>query len=194
MKNLKPERRRFLRRVLSFVFSRLTLTMLLLAIQAFWLFSLFFWLADYAKGFNIAGLVLSVLMCLALIRQDSTAPEFKISWMILFMVMPVQGGLLYLLWGNKRPARILRRKMERAEAALAPLRQADPFAQQELERRNPRAARTARYLRDYAPAPVYDGTAATYYPSGEAMFAAMLPALESAEHSIYIESRSEERR
>ena len=188
MKNLKPERRRLLRRVLSFVFSRLTLTMLLLAIQAFWLFSLFFWLADYAKGFNIAGLILSVLMCLALIRQDSTAPEFKISWMILFMVMPVQGGLLYLLWGNKRPARILRRKLERAEAALAPLRQADPFAQQKLERLNPRAARTARYLRDYAPAPVYDGTAATYYPSGEAMFAAMLPALESAEHSIYIES------
>ncbi len=33
-------------------------------------------------------------MCLALIRQDSTVPEFKISWMILFMVMPVQGGLL----------------------------------------------------------------------------------------------------
>ena len=188
MKNLKPERRRLLRRVLSFVFSRLTLTMLLLVMQAFWLFSLFFWLADYAKGFNIAGLILSVLMCLALIRQDSTAPEFKISWMILFMVMPVQGGLLYLLWGNKRPARILRRKLERAEAALAPLRQADPFAQQKLERQNPRAARTARYLRDYAPAPVYDGTAATYYPSGEAMFAAMLPALESAEHSIYIES------
>ena len=86
MKNLKPERRRLLRRVLSFVFSRLTLTMLLLDIQAFWLFSLFFWLADYAKGFNIAGLILSVLMCLALIRQDSTAPEFKISWMVLFMI------------------------------------------------------------------------------------------------------------
>ena len=188
MKKLKPARRRLLQRLLSIVFSRLTLTLLLLLLQAFWLFSLFFWLADYAKGFNTAGLILSVLMCLALIRQDSTAPEFKISWMILFMVMPVQGGLLYLLWGNKRPAHILRCKLERAEAALAPLRIADPFAQQKLEHQNPRAALTARYLRDYAPAPVYDGTAVTYYPSGEAMFAAMLPALESAEHSIYIES------
>ena len=188
MKKLKPARRRLLQRLLSIVFSRLTLTLLLLLLQAFWLFSLFFWLADYAKGFNTAGLILSVLMCLALIRQDSTAPEFKISWMILFMVMPVQGGLLYLLWGNKRPAHILRRKLERAEAALAPLRIADPIALQKLEHQNPRAALTARYLRDYAPAPVYDGTAVTYYPSGEAMFAAMLSALESAEHSIYIES------
>ncbi len=43
-------------------------------------------------------------------------------------------------------------------------------------------------MRDYAPAPVFDGTAVRYYPNGESMFADMLPALESAEHSIYVES------
>ena len=96
--------RLMLRRVLNLVFSRLVITVTLVLLQVFWLFSVFHWLDAYSTWLNGVGLALSVIMCLALIRQDSTAPEFKISWMIIFMLMPVQGGLLYLLWGNKRPA------------------------------------------------------------------------------------------
>ena len=180
--------RHVVRRILSLVFSRLVVTGVLLLAQLVWFFILFSRLSEYATWINGAGIALSVIMCLALIRQDSTVPEFKISWMILFAVMPVQGGLLYLLWGDKRPALPLRHRLERAEAVLAPLRTADPAAQQKLAARDPRAAETARYVRDFAPAPVFDGTAVRYYESGEAMFPDLLAALESAEHSIYVES------
>ena len=180
--------RRILRRVLNLVFSRLVITVSLVLLQVFWLFSLFHWLGDYANWLNGAGIALSVIMCLALIRQDSTVPEFKISWMILFCIMPVQGGLLYLLWGNKRPALGLRRKMERAGQAMAPLQRENPEAAAELRRRDPRAALTAQYLHDYGPMPVCSGTAVKYYPDGQSMFADMLPALQNAQHSIYVES------
>ena len=180
--------RHVVRRILSLVFSRLVVTGVLLLAQLVWFFILFSRLSEYATWINGAGIALSAIMCLALIRQDSTVPEFKISWMILFAVMPVQGGLLYLLWGDKRPALRLRHRLERAEAVLAPLRTADPAAQQKLAARDPRAAETARYVRDFAPAPVFDGTAVRYYESGEAMFPDLLAALESAEHSIYVES------
>lgn len=180
--------RLMLRRVLNLVFSRLVVTAVLLVLQVVWLFALFYRLADYARWFNAAGLTLSIIMCLALIRQDSTVPEFKISWMILFAVMPVQGGLLYLLWGNKRPALGLRRRQERAEQAMADTRREDPAAVARLYAADPRAALTARYLHDYAPAPLYGGTAVRYYPDGQTMLADMLPALQSAEHSIFVES------
>src|SRR5699024_2129732 len=180
--------RHILRKVLSLVFSQLVVTGVLLLLQIVWLFVLFYRLSDYADWINAVGLTLSCIMCLALIRQDSTVPEFKLSWMFLFMVMPVQGGLLYLLWGGKRPALHLRRCLQRAEAELVPLRTADPAAQEKLERQEPRAAQTARYVRDFAPAPVFDGTDVRYYPSGEAMFPDMLEALESARRSIYVES------
>ena len=180
--------RLMLRRVLNLVFSRIVVTGMLLLLQAFWLFALFYWLADYAKWFGGVGVAMSVIMCLALIRQDSTVPEFKISWMILFAVMPVQGGILYLLWGNKRPALGLRHRLERAEDAMAPARKDDPDAAAALQRQDPRAALTARYLHDYGPMPVYGGTAAKYYPDGQSMFADMLPALHGAQHSIYVES------
>ena len=137
--------RLMLRRVLNLVLSRIVVTGVLLLLQAFWLFALFYWLADYAKWFGGVGVAMSIIMCLALIRQDSTVPEFKISWMILFAVMPVQGGILYLLWGNKRPALGLRHRLERAEGAMAPARKDDPDATAALQRQDPRAALTARY-------------------------------------------------
>lgn len=180
--------RRVLRRVLNLVFSRLVITVVLVLLQAFWLFAVFNWLSEYAQWISRTGLALSVIMCLALIRQDSTVPEFKISWMILFMLMPVQSGFLYLLWGNKRPVFGLRRRLERAGQAMDPTRRPDPAAEEQLEKADPRAAMTAKYLHDYAPAPVCSGTAVKYYPDGQSMFADMLPALRSAEHSIYVES------
>ena len=180
--------RRVLRRMLNLVFSRLVITVVLVLLQAFWLFAVFNWLSEYAQWISRTGLALSVIMCLALIRQDSTVPEFKISWMILFMLMPVQSGLLYLLWGNKRPVFGLRRRLERAGQAMDPTRRPDPAAEEQLEKADPRAAMTAKYLHDYAPAPVCSGTAVKYYPDGQSMFADMLPALRSAEHSIYVES------
>ena len=71
------------------------------------------------------------------------------------MIMPVQGGLLYLLWGDKRTAFRLRKKLDWAYDRIRPLRRTDPAAQAMLEQANPRAGRTAAYLRDFAAYPVY---------------------------------------
>lgn len=178
---------RKVRKLLSKVLNRLTITAALLVLQALFLWAISYRLGDYARWINPVLLALSVFMCAAMIRQDSTAPEFKISWMVLFILMPIQGGLLYLLWGDKRPAFRLRRQLEKAAGEVEPLRRPDPAAQKTLERLSPRAARTSAYLRDYAAYPVCAGTEVKYYPSGEAVYADLLPALEKAERFIFIE-------
>ena len=143
---------RMIKKLCSKLFSRIVITGVLILIQAAWFWSLFTSLSSYAHWLNPLMIALSVIMCAVLIRQDSTAPEFKISWMVLFMIMPVQGGLLYLLWGDKRPAFRLRKKLDWAYDRIRPLRRTDPAAQAMLEQANPRAGRTAAYLRDF-PAP-----------------------------------------
>ncbi len=170
------------------LFSRPVVTALLLLAQVLWIALIFSRLADYARWLNGAGLVLSIVMCFVLVRQDSTAPEFKISWIILFIVMPAPGGLLYLMWGDKRPAWKLRRKLARAVGTVQPLRTAAqaPQPMQALQAASPRLAATAAYLRRNG-FPLYGGTEATYYAGGEAFFADLLPALESAEHFIFVE-------
>lgn len=176
-----------IKKICSILLNRMAITGILILVQAWWFWSLFNDLSAYSAWLNPLMVTLSVIMCAVLIRQDSTAPEFKISWMVLFMLMPVQGGLLYLLWGDKRPAVRLRRQLERAAVRVQPMRRADPAAQGRLERADPHAARTAAYLRDHAASPVCAGTEVTYYPSGEAVFPDLLAALEGAQHSILME-------
>lgn len=167
--------------------NRIVITGLLLILQLVWLFVLFSRLTAYVTWINGICLAFSVLMCLFLIRKDSTAPEFKISWMVLFMLMPVQGGILYLMWGDKRPAIPLRRRLQRSADLLRPLHPADPTPQRRLEQQNARAAATAAYLRDYGPYPVYNRTQVTYYPLGDDFYRDLLPALQAAEHFIFLE-------
>lgn len=181
------EVRKKIKNLLQFVFSRLVVTMLLLLLQVVWMFVLFHELTAYADWINFICLFISIVMCAALIRQDSTVPEFKISWMALFMIMPVQGGLLYLMWGDHRPAYRLRRKLEKASKRISPLRTDAPAPYAALEAIDPRAARTAAYLRERGKFPLYGDTDVTYYPSGEAMFPAMLAAMEEAEQYIFVE-------
>ena len=173
--------------LMRFVFSRLVVTGVLLLLQAVWLFILFNKLAEYAGWINVVGVVISVVMCAALIRKDSTVPEFKISWLALFILMPVQGGLLYLWWGDHRPALRLRRKLARAALRIRPLRTPEPAGHARLAAADPRAAATAAYLENYGGFPVYGDTRVTYYPSGEEMFPAMLEAMEKAERYIFVE-------
>ena len=60
--------------LMRFVFSRLVVTGVLLLLQAVWLFILFNKLAEYAGWINVVGVVISVVMCAALIRKESTVP------------------------------------------------------------------------------------------------------------------------
>ena len=175
------------KRLYRAVFSRLVLTGLLLLSQVIWIAFLFFRLTDYAPWINGICIGFSFIMCLLLIRLDYILPEFKISWMALFLIMPVQGGILYLLWGNKRPAFRLRRRLENASIRIHPLLRQDPEPVQQLQSRDPRGAMTAHYLERQGPYPVFSNTEVRYYPLGEDMFADMIPALESAQHFIFIE-------
>ena len=178
---------RIIKRIYSAVFSRLVLTGLLILSQAVWMAFLFLRLTDYIRWINGLYIAFSVIMCLLLIRVDSIEPEFKISWMALFLLMPVQGGILYLLWGNKRPAFRLRRKLDRAAARIHPLLTQEPEPAQRLKQNDSRGALTARYLSRQGHYPGFSDTEVKYYPLGDDMFADMLPALESAEHFIFIE-------
>ena len=137
------------KRLYRAVFSRLVITCLLLASQVAWMAFLFLRLTEYAPWINGICIGFSVIMCLLLIRLDYILPEFKISWMALFMIMPVQGGILYLLWGNKRPAFRLRRRLENASMRIHPLLRQDPAPEEQLARQDARGALTARYPVSY---------------------------------------------
>ena len=146
---------RMIKKLCSKLFSRIVITGVLILIQAAWFWSLFTSLSSYAHWLNPLMIALSVIMCAVLIRQDSTAPEFKISWMVLFMIMPVQGG-----FNPDRPQMLMPAKLgpltrlaklaeQDADAAVLVLGHADSsgVAEQNLKLSEQRAAAVASIFR-----------------------------------------------
>lgn len=165
------------------MFGRIAVTAVLILLQAAWLLVWFTRLAHAAPWVSTLFGVLSILIILYIVRKDDN-PAYKIVWIILIFVVPLLGGLLYVMFGNKRPARRMREKFARSMRATRPLLQQDGAVLNKLAARQ-RA--TARYVAECGGYPVWENTSVTYYPMGEDMFAAMLRELEAAQHYILME-------
>ena len=91
----------------SRILNRATITVVLVLAQVVWLLWAFLSLTEGRVLATILLQTLSVVMVLYLVRRDEPS-GYKIMWIALIGALPLLGGALYLLFGNKRPARWLR--------------------------------------------------------------------------------------
>lgn len=165
------------------VFGRIAVTAALILIQAAWLLVWFTRLAHYAPWVGAVFTALSILIVLYIVRKDDN-PAYKIVWIILILLVPLLGGLLYVVFGNKRPERRMREKFARAMKGTRPLLAQNGAV---LDRLPARERATARYVAECGGYPVWANTSVQYYPIGQDMYAAMLKELEAAQHYIFME-------
>lgn len=168
------------------IFSRLGLMLAMLLAQFLFMFMLFFWLEEYAATIQSAVYIFSLIMVLFLLnsRHDPTA---KITWLVIIMLMPVFGSLLFAFtqseWGHRavkaRVNYLVTETRDKIPQSVEVMR--------ELNAVNPGAASLACYLHRSGCFPVYDRTAVTYFASGEEKLAELLIQLEKAEKFIFLE-------
>ncbi len=163
--------------------NRLTVIAVLVIVQIVWLLHAFFGLAQYTFWINAALTIVSLFMVLYLIRKDLN-PAYKIAWMLICCLTPVLGGILYVLFGDKRPSRGMRMRMERVQREHISALAQPAEVQEQME---PRAASISRYLSHYGPCPAWDHTASAYFPLGDDAYVRMLQDLEGARHFIFLE-------
>ena len=167
-------------------YKRFAVTLILVLVQLVWLAVLLLQLYNANKYVAVAVTLLSyIFMFYILNRYDS--PEIKIGWLLIILVIPVFGVLLYLLYGNDKPKAILRKRLAQSQIVFSNSITQSPSYMDELTSDCSRAAATNKYVLDYAGFPVYKKTQTKYYPSGEAMLTDMLEALNSAKKFIFIE-------
>ena len=167
----------------SRILNRITITVVLVALQVAWVLWAFFSLTTGRVWVNVGLQLLSLLMMLYLVRKDENS-AYKIGWIALMGVLPLLGGALYLSFGNKRPAKQLRSKLQAVdEAHKADLvQQPDQVAGLDAS-----GLGMSRYLARYGRYPAWKNTAAQYFACGEAMYPQLLQDLERAEHTIFVE-------
>ena len=100
------------------ILNRITVTVVLVALQLAWLAWVFFALTTGTARVWVTGVLngLSLLIILYLVRKDENS-AYKVGWIALIGLLPLLGGALYLAFGNKRPSRRLRSKMQAVEQA-----------------------------------------------------------------------------
>lgn len=172
--------------ILHAVFSRFGLILLLLMIQVLILFGIFQWFEEFLPHIFGGTVVFSVVMVICLLNS-SINPTAKITWLIVIMLLPVFGVLLFAYTQSEIGHRALKERMNRIISSTKESIPQDQDVFRKFSEENRGAASLARYMHRSGCHPVYDKTAVTYFPLGENKFEEMLRQLEAAEHFIFME-------
>jgi cardiolipin synthase len=143
--------------------------------------------SEYRAYFNWFCIAVSVAAVLWIINNRSN-PAYKLGWVIIILLSPVIGGLIYLLLGGNRLSRGNQRRLRVMQNKIKKNLEQDCRRAQFLSQvLGADAGHMARYLERSADCPVYGNTATKYYPLGELCFPDMLEALEKAQRFIFLE-------
>ena len=173
--------------VVHAIFSRFGLVLVLLLLQAFALFSLLQWFGGLLPHYLGGTLLVTAAMMVYLLNQDMDN-SVRITWLVVTALMPVLGVPLF--WYTKADIghRVLRKRLMELEGQTRAQLPQDERAVRRLEAEDPGAASLTRYLRGRGGGfPVYQNTAVTYFPGGEAKFEELLRQLETAKKYIFLE-------
>jgi cardiolipin synthase len=168
------------------VFRRRVFVITLLLVQiAFTIFliagsSMYFHYANWA--FNI----LSIVVCIHVINKREKA-AYKLTWVFIIMLVPIFGGIMYILFYTQSNPRKLKRLIEKTTAECRDSFYLSGNSLSALAEAFPEFLPQANYLQEYAGFPVYTHTGTEYFPSGEAFFHRVLEELEKAERYIFLE-------
>ncbi len=154
-------------------------------LQVLWLYILFGWLAPWAPLIGFLLSVLSFLFVLYLLtkREEST---YKVLWLLVILTFPLPGALLYLIFGNKRTTKPLRKKLERMDP-LPPMSCPPETVSAAVAAENKRMSQTFQWIQNKTGFPLRKNTGAQYYPLGDLLFPQMLQELEKAQKFIFVE-------
>ena len=166
------------------LFSRTGLVAVVLLFNIALLMALVLHFRDYTVEYVGVATVLSLVLMQTLVSSRANA-SVKVTWLVVFAVLPVFGLVLYVYTQSDLGHRALRDRIHALmEKTGGKLPRTD--AAERLQAENGGAAGLARYL-SRCGFPTYDGCAVTYFASGEEKFAAMLEELEKARDFIFLE-------
>lgn len=175
-----------MRKILHFALNRGVITALIVILQAgFFIFEIFRW-GNYYAAIAFVLRLLSFGAVIAIIWRQNN-PAVKLAWIVPILMFPLFGGIMYLVFGHVFLPRKLRAGMERTDILIRKSLRQDEQVMRDLEEKDQGVANQSRYILDYAGTPVWDGTAAVYYPDGLPYWKQMLEDLEQAEHFIFLE-------
>ena len=173
-------------KLIKTIFSRAVITIFLIGVQ-FILFVLFWvFLSRYSNLVTVLlNLVSLIIVFYIIMNKDNQS--YKIPWIVLVMLIPLLGGLLYLLFGTKRPKGKMIKRLENEHERIKEYYKPNLKIQEEIAKQDLARAGLFSYLQKICKYPAWGNTQTIYYPLGEIMYEDMLAELKKAEKFIFLE-------
>ena len=130
--------------------------------------------------------ILSMIIAVYVINSNSN-PSFKIAWLVIILGIPLVGGVMYLIFGNKKVPKSLQSSAVKTAAETIPLFQQDPAVIEEISVQSETVKKEICYIWNNAYYPVYKHNETTYFPDGESSFEQMMIELKKAKRFIFLE-------
>lgn len=169
-------------KLLKVCLSRLFIFGVLIVLQAAWIFLFTSIIVDSYQWIRPCLLIVSMLVVLWLVNKQEN-PSYKISWIILILIFPVFGGLLYLSIGNKKPSRKIRKSTQPILDEMHPYMLLNNNQAEGLQDSK---SYGLTYLSNLGYG-TYQNTSTKYYSLGEYCYVDLLRDLKDAKHYIFME-------
>jgi len=134
---------------------------------------------------SVLLMITAVLFVLYLISKRDE-PSYKILWIIIILIAPITGVIMYITMGNRKTGRRLGRRLKKA-SSIVPEGFGESDCFDELEREDLRTGQTVRRLGKITGAPLTACGDTRYYPFGEDMFPDLCEDIRNAEKYVYLE-------
>lgn len=177
---------RIINKFLNFISKRVFIVGVIILLQIFWGISLLTRLTEYSVVLNTVLAGLSMLVVLYIISKDDN-PAYKLAWIIPILTFPLLGGILYLMFGDKRPTKRMRIQMDKAAAKVSAFSVSEDHLLERIKEEDKDAYGQMKYINDCAHYPPYRNTESSYYSSGELCYPVLIEELRKAKKFIFME-------
>lgn len=172
--------------LLQLIFSRIGIALVFLLLQVLLLVALFEYVSNnYVHVFYGGAIVVTVFGYMFLLNSRSDS-SVKLTWMVLFTVLPIIGIFLYFYMQLEIGHRLEKRRLVRLNEESSQLIETEPQLMEKIQEEKDLLG-VATFVGATGPYPVYENTNLTYYPTGEDKFLDLMEELRRAESFIFME-------
>ena len=173
-------------KILKFLFSRMVIVGFLILLQLVTLIYAIWELSESFVYLYVFFVALSVVVVIYIVSRNDN-PSYKLAWTILVLLVPVFGGLFYLIFGGNKTSKKFRKKIELAYEKHEGLTPKNKKLIDEVAKENKQVSNQMRYIDEFAKYPPYVNTVTKYLSPGEEFFKLLLAELKKAKKYIFME-------
>lgn len=143
-------------------------------------------LSEYSLPFNAFFRILSIILAIYIAARPDN-PTYRLTWIMLILVTPVLGSLMYFVFGARKVPKALRVRDKKLNKTMNRYVDRQAEIMKELSDENPNALKQSRYISKASQFPVYKNTRTEFFELGETQFEEMMVQLKQAKHFIFME-------